>query len=148
MAKQKVVKEEVIPVEQVIVEQAPVVETEEAIEVGETIVEELEVEDVAIVEEVLEITPEAEQEFKEQVEEVIQQVVEAQPAPVAPKATNEVGVAKILQKTPSGFRLLLETGEIVRVKKSQYIKGQSTICLLYTSPSPRDRQKSRMPSSA
>ena len=26
--------------------------------------------------------------------------------------------------------------------------GTSTICLLYTSPSPRDRQKSRMPSSA
>ena len=25
---------------------------------------------------------------------------------------------------------------------------QSVICLLYTSPSPRDRQKSRMPSSA
>ena len=24
----------------------------------------------------------------------------------------------------------------------------STVCLLYTSPSPRDRQKSRMPSSA
>ena len=34
-----------------------------------------------------------------------------------------------------------------------YIKGgqfqqRNTICLLYTSPSPRDRQKSRMPSSA
>ena len=28
------------------------------------------------------------------------------------------------------------------------IKGQSMSCLLYTSPSPRDRQKSRMPSSA
>ena len=27
-------------------------------------------------------------------------------------------------------------------------KGQLSICLLYTSPSPRDRQKSRMPSSA
>ena len=27
-------------------------------------------------------------------------------------------------------------------------KGKSEICLLYTSPSPRDRQKSRMPSSA
>ena len=27
-------------------------------------------------------------------------------------------------------------------------KGQFLICLLYTSPSPRDRQKSRMPSSA
>ena len=26
--------------------------------------------------------------------------------------------------------------------------GQPTVCLLYTSPSPRDRQKSRMPSSA
>ena len=26
--------------------------------------------------------------------------------------------------------------------------GLTTICLLYTSPSPRDRQKSRMPSSA
>ena len=27
-------------------------------------------------------------------------------------------------------------------------KGQFCFCLLYTSPSPRDRQKSRMPSSA
>ena len=27
-------------------------------------------------------------------------------------------------------------------------RGWSDICLLYTSPSPRDRQKSRMPSSA
>ena len=26
--------------------------------------------------------------------------------------------------------------------------GKPTVCLLYTSPSPRDRQKSRMPSSA
>ena len=26
--------------------------------------------------------------------------------------------------------------------------GWNTVCLLYTSPSPRDRQKSRMPSSA
>ena len=26
--------------------------------------------------------------------------------------------------------------------------GQVKVCLLYTSPSPRDRQKSRMPSSA
>ena len=26
--------------------------------------------------------------------------------------------------------------------------GQAQLCLLYTSPSPRDRQKSRMPSSA
>eukprot|EP01017_Pseudomicrothorax_dubius_P005786 TRINITY_DN11538_c0_g1_i2.p1 TRINITY_DN11538_c0_g1~~TRINITY_DN11538_c0_g1_i2.p1 ORF type:complete len:138 (+),score=22.27 TRINITY_DN11538_c0_g1_i2:172-585(+) len=37
-------------------------------------------------------------------------------------------------------RLIKETAEIERAK----IQG----CLLYTSPSPRDRQKSRMPSSA
>ena len=30
----------------------------------------------------------------------------------------------------------------------QWEAGKHTICLLYTSPSPRDRQKSRMPSSA
>ena len=30
----------------------------------------------------------------------------------------------------------------------QLIKGDISTCLLYTSPSPRDRQKSRMPSSA
>ena len=30
----------------------------------------------------------------------------------------------------------------------RYNKGKSDLCLLYTSPSPRDRQKSRMPSSA
>ena len=29
-----------------------------------------------------------------------------------------------------------------------YVSAQYTGCLLYTSPSPRDRQKSRMPSSA
>ena len=31
---------------------------------------------------------------------------------------------------------------------SQYLSYINNICLLYTSPSPRDRQKSRMPSSA
>ena len=36
------------------------------------------------------------------------------------------------------------------VKKSKLVVevGQASRCLLYTSPSPRDRQKSRMPSSA
>ena len=36
-----------------------------------------------------------------------------------------------------------QTEEIVAARKSE-----ACICLLYTSPSPRDRQKSRMPSSA
>ena len=35
-----------------------------------------------------------------------------------------------------------------KVIDSNIIKTQERICLLYTSPSPRDRQKSRMPSSA
>ena len=36
----------------------------------------------------------------------------------------------------------------VRVLTIGFAPGQPYICLLYTSPSPRDRQKSRMPSSA
>ena len=35
-----------------------------------------------------------------------------------------------------------------RMLKNRIIFTQGTVCLLYTSPSPRDRQKSRMPSSA
>ena len=34
------------------------------------------------------------------------------------------------------------------LKESYSTMGRYDICLLYTSPSPRDRQKSRMPSSA
>ena len=34
------------------------------------------------------------------------------------------------------------------IGKVNHVVGVSRICLLYTSPSPRDRQKSRMPSSA
>ena len=35
-----------------------------------------------------------------------------------------------------------------RAGKPENIRGYEKSCLLYTSPSPRDRQKSRMPSSA
>ena len=38
--------------------------------------------------------------------------------------------------------------EIKAVLYDKYLAGQKEGCLLYTSPSPRDRQKSRMPSSA
>ena len=34
------------------------------------------------------------------------------------------------------------------IKLGQLLSARPDICLLYTSPSPRDRQKSRMPSSA
>ena len=43
------------------------------------------------------------------------------------------------------------TAEQVMAHKPQGLilsGGPSSVCLLYTSPSPRDRQKSRMPSSA
>ena len=33
-------------------------------------------------------------------------------------------------------------------RRSKVIEIEYNVCLLYTSPSPRDRQKSRMPSSA
>ena len=36
----------------------------------------------------------------------------------------------------------------INADRSDMITGGMYICLLYTSPSPRDRQKSRMPSSA
>ena len=36
----------------------------------------------------------------------------------------------------------------VNACEDRIIRGKAKACLLYTSPSPRDRQKSRMPSSA
>ena len=47
------------------------------------------------------------------------------------------------RKLAYGKRLNIPSGTAVRFEP-----GQSKDCLLYTSPSPRDRQKSRMPSSA
>ena len=47
------------------------------------------------------------------------------------------------------FLLHLESGQFVsRVWNKTISTGYINDCLLYTSPSPRDRQKSRMPSSA
>ena len=41
-----------------------------------------------------------------------------------------------------------ENSDDARTEIFEYIEGYYNTCLLYTSPSPRDRQKSRMPSSA
>ena len=52
----------------------------------------------------------------------------------------------------SGSALLLDIFHVLLTtflcRKSDIHAGPSGACLLYTSPSPRDRQKSRMPSSA
>ena len=43
---------------------------------------------------------------------------------------------------------MMKKGGRVKKKKQGYKDRKDESCLLYTSPSPRDRQKSRMPSSA
>ena len=48
----------------------------------------------------------------------------------------------------SYVRRLLKLDDAVLTPKEERHVGQLCDCLLYTSPSPRDRQKSRMPSSA
>ena len=47
------------------------------------------------------------------------------------------------------IRLDTDSGRIIiAAKSSDHFEVNNHNCLLYTSPSPRDRQKSRMPSSA
>ena len=53
--------------------------------------------------------------------------------------TSVVGTLTIIDVT---------TGEFTFTPTDPTFSGEPTFCLLYTSPSPRDRQKSRMPSSA
>ena len=48
---------------------------------------------------------------------------------------------------PKDFVNVIEDVRIERMMKKKY-PGLSRTCLLYTSPSPRDRTRSRMPSSA
>ena len=48
---------------------------------------------------------------------------------------SEVGVVQMVETKPLAFGL-------------KFVEAHCVICLLYTSPSPRDRTRSRMPSSA
>ena len=52
------------------------------------------------------------------------------------------------QLKPSEFADLQRTVESAQLLKARMKPFTSSICLLYTSPSPRDPTKSRMPSSA
>ena len=77
----------------------------------------------------------------------------AAPAPAAPAAQSKPADAKPAEATPTDAPAPASTGptEIIfwgHADHPIYDAGQAYICLLYTSPSPRDRQKSRMPSSA
>ena len=59
--------------------------------------------------------------------------------------------------TKSQFNIKISKDLLIKVKRQAMMSGKSltehitdlvTNCLLYTSPSPRDRTRSRMPSSA
>ena len=54
-----------------------------------------------------------------------------------------IQIPAFLSRQSSLIEAAAETGIPINIKKGQFMN-----CLLYTSPSPRDRQKSRMPSSA
>ena len=64
----------------------------------------------------------------------------------APLGTAALGVAVVLAGAAAVGSQFTNPGQIVgRIDRDS---GMTSTCLLYTSPSPRDRQKSRMPSSA
>ena len=71
----------------------------------------------------------------------------------AQTGTGKTATPEIAQESHSFIRGLLkdlfgdETAGLVRILYGGSVKGDN-ICLLYTSPSPRDRTRSRMPSSA
>ena len=59
--------------------------------------------------------------------------------------------AEFLSKTPYLYSTFGTSDDDSASKNKKVVvigSGPNRICLLYTSPSPRDRQKSRMPSSA
>ena len=57
-------------------------------------------------------------------------------------------IEKIRPRWREGFMAGNLQKYIDRPEKGSWRKDLFKVCLLYTSPSPRDRQKSRMPSSA
>ena len=63
------------------------------------------------------------------------------------KSAYDNGARWIVLCDTNGGTLPHEVEKIVN-EVTKYIPGKNLGCLLYTSPSPRDRQKSRMPSSA
>ena len=61
----------------------------------------------------------------------------------------EYFLPKMKEKDSGRVVIISSIGALIPMPKSSiYAAVKSGICLLYTSPSPRDRQKSRMPSSA
>ena len=72
-------------------------------------------------------------------------------AEIAPALNTEFGFANVMQ-VPRLVKVVVNMGVGDAARDSKLIDGATrdlaAICLLYTSPSPRDRTRSRMPSSA
>ena len=67
---------------------------------------------------------------------------------ITSKNKQKVNIGQLIKKA---FELQSQGKKLEAAKYYQYLIKEGTkdcSCLLYTSPSPRDRQKSRMPSSA
>ena len=64
------------------------------------------------------------------------------------KSSNIGPGGKASNQAISARKLGASTTLITRLGNDNFSSYANNICLLYTSPSPRDRQKSRMPSSA
>ena len=72
----------------------------------------------------------------ELVDQVVEKPVEVQEVSTLPEKSkqeeennSQVRVVRVIQKTPSAYRLLVETGEIVKVSKKDYKKGQEFVTL-------------------
>ena len=57
-------------------------------------------------------------------------------------------IANLFKENPNYQVTIFEKKNSVELEEGYGIQLSTNSCLLYTSPSPRDRQKSRMPSSA
>ena len=60
----------------------------------------------------------------------------------SPVAGQRVALAQVFNTDPVQYRVIAPDGTVV------FENSLTTDCLLYTSPSPRDKRQSRMPSSA
>ena len=76
-------------------------------------------------------------------------------APTVPKPTTvealQGGLAKLVEqydKIAECIEEIQDTCDDEEVLEAQDLDGYADSCLLYTSPSPRDKRQSRMPSSA
>ena len=68
---------------------------------------------------------------------------------LAKKADRNIGKYQSGEKVSRFKRITNYLGEVrTELKRVNWPTYSTLTCLLYTSPSPRDRQKSRMPSSA